>query len=189
MSEENPCLAFFEKHKDSGGNKVRALQQEPTALGWEKFPASCHSPGVVQPEESILRLAFQPLHIDPETRTLKPSAVSDVKDKGFSVDRLKYVSREGSIESGKAHAEKAMTLHGRTPRELRAVSTLEVAAVRSLMVNGLRAFGVYDTAQDDNMAHADVCQLVPEGQAGRSARSQLLELCDSCLDILPNGGC
>lgn len=186
MSEENPCLAFFEKHKNSGNNKVPTLQQEPDALGWERFTASSHSPGVVQSDEFVLRLAFQPLHIDPETRSLKPSAVSDVKDKGFSVDRLKYVSREASVESGRTQAVEAVALHGRTPRELRAISTLEVAVVRSLLVNELRAFGVYDTARDDNMAHADVCQLVPEGQAGRSARSRLLELCDSCLEILPN---
>lgn len=182
MSEDNPCLTFFDEH-EKDGKKVQALQQQPDSLQWENLTASRHSPGTVGSQEYVLRLAFQPLHIDPDSRTLKPSAVSDVKDKGFSVDRLNHVSRDASIETGRTRAAKAL-LEGRTPRNLCAVVPLEVSAIRAIHVDGKQAFGIYDTAQADNRAHADVCQLVPEGHASRSARSRLLELCDSVLEIL-----
>jgi hypothetical protein len=184
MSEENPCLVFFEQH-EGDNRKVCALREEPDALKWEDLTASRYSPGTVKPGERVLRLAFQPLHIDPETRSLKLSAVSDLKDKGFSVDRLSYISRERCIESGSKRAANAV-LEGRTPRELRAVATLGVHEVRAILVDGVQAVGVYDTAKKDNHAHADICQLVPEGRAGRSVRSRLLELCDSYLEILTN---
>lgn len=182
MCEGNPCRDFFERHKGSS-EKVPALQREPDALLWEALTASLHSPGVVASDEQVLRLSFQPLHIDPESRSLKPSAVSDAKDKGFSVDRLGHTTKEASIELGRKRALDAIE-QGRTPRELQAVSILSVALVRSIQIDESRAFGVYDTAREDNRAHADICLLVPGKQQWRSARFSLLELCDASLEIL-----
>ncbi len=174
---------FFEEHANDL-KKVMRLRELAGVLDWENLTASRHSPGVVNSDESVLRLAFHPIHFDSESQSLKPSAVSDVKDKGLSVDRLRYASREGCIETGRLRAARA-TEAGRQPRGVHAVSTLRVKDVRSVVTQGERSFAVYDTALEDNRAHADVCQLAPEGQAGRSARSRLWELCNTSLEIVP----
>src|SRR5690554_6134628 len=116
MADENPCLTFFERHAEDP-EKVKALQKEGDAVKWENWTASRFSSGPVGSEEEILRLFFQPIHIDRDSGSLKPTAVSDVSDKGFSVDRTGIRSRAESLEVGKERAARAVA-EGRSARTL-----------------------------------------------------------------------
>lgn len=181
MSErENPCRVFFEKYAHLP-NKVELLQQEGRAYEWENYSASLHSTGPVLSSEQVLRLIISPHHVDPETGTLKPSAVTDVKDKGCSVERLGITSIEESVAIGRKVADsKNEARPSEPPRSLCGVTEFSVEEIRCIKVGrGAQAFCVFDTALEHNPAHADVCQVVPpKGQEGRSARTQLMVLAD-----------
>lgn len=179
MSEiENPCRAFFEQHALKP-NKVELLQQTGNAYEWERFTASRYSPGIVQSTEQVLRLVINPIHVDPETGGLKPPAVSDVKDKGCSVERLTHTTTDDSIARGrKVASSKNLTIQGGHFRSICGVINLSVEEIRQIKVGGnTQAFCVFDTALEGNHAHADVCQVAPSGgHEARSARGQLFVL-------------
>jgi hypothetical protein len=183
MSEStNPCRAFFENCVGVL-DKVALLQQQKDAIEWEGLTASANSPGPVHSEEQVLRLVFNPIHFDPETRTLKPTAVTDVKDKGCSVDRLAHTTLDKARETGASLAAIKNELNpDKLPRSLCGVAVLSVSAIREIKVGEQsRAFAVYDTALETNLAHADVCQLTSAKGESRSARLQLMALADQGL--------
>ncbi len=60
----------------------------------EKVRTSEHSPGPVSDGEFLIRHIFSPLHVDAETRTLRPQAFQDLWGAGLSVTRKDLVSRE-----------------------------------------------------------------------------------------------
>jgi hypothetical protein len=125
----------------------------------------------------LIRLVFQPLHIDKESDQLKPTALSDAKDKGLSVDRARYRRVEDSLAAGVEQATKANEA-GRTHRVVAGTFRLSAGVVRQIRIETTQAFSVYDTALELNDAHADVCQAVAGDRAWRSMRAQLLELAD-----------
>ncbi len=181
---ENPCRVFFEQYAQHP-KKVEILQRTGLAHEWECYSASKHSPGPVQSNERVLRLVINPIHIDPETGDLKPSAVTDVKDKGCSVERLSLTTIEESIATGRiVAAAKNEANQGAPAREIHCVANLSVNDIRNIRVGAnTQAFCIFDTALEHNRAHADICQVVsPKGQEARSARSQLFALADkSCI--------
>lgn len=176
-TSENPCQAFFEQYAQES-NKAELLQKSGEALQWEYLSASRHSPGPVSSDESVLRLVINPIHVDPEDGNVKPTLMSDVKDKGGSVQRLTHISREHAISSGQAVVEtKNASIPGGSVRSIYGTVKLSVHEIRSLAVaTQARAFGVFDTAKEANTSHADIFQLAGSGQAARSARMQLFEL-------------
>jgi hypothetical protein len=186
MSEgENLCRAFFEQHTQNP-KKVELLQQSGAAYLWENQSASKYSPGPVQSHERVLRLIINPHHVDPETGDLKPSAVTDAKDKGCSVERLELTTAEESVMAARKLAQSKNEANPNSaPRSICSVSALSVGEIRRIKVGeNTQAFCVFDTALEHNPAHADVCQIVSKGQEARSARSQLLELADKGLQFV-----
>lgn len=177
---ENPCQAFFAQHALTE-NKAEELVKTGCAIEWEALSASQHSPGPVVDHEHVLRLVVNPIHVDLSDGSLKPSLMSDVKNKGGSVQRLAHISQETVIEVGRAHAEtKNNSMAGGQPRSVHGTVKLSVQEVRRLVVaNKDRAFGVFDTAKQTDLSHADIFLIVPDrGQEARSARLQLLALAD-----------
>ena len=171
------CREFFAWHA-CNPEIVKELQKRPAeSLLWESMTASDHSPGPIKQSEVLYRQVVQPLHVDQEKNTLRPVAFSDVANKGLSVDRLNYRSVESILDAGKKRVEAQVaansTLDG---RRLYGLAELRVDDIRSILdAAGQRAFAVFDTARCDNVSHADVCQLVDGKQAGRSARSKLID--------------
>jgi hypothetical protein len=184
---EDACRIFFELN---AGNpkKVELLQLQDAKVGWENFSASSYSSHPVDIDENLARMVFNPIHIDAETGGLKPSAVSDVKDKGCSVNRLSLISIEQSIADAQAIATLKNNQHPEKPtRRVCGVAKLAVRDIRLILVGDMaRAFGVYDTALENNRSHADICQLVSEKnkQQSRSARLQLFELVNRGLQTI-----
>ncbi len=83
------CQEFFEKHRGDN-DKCKHLQKEPLRIEWQKETASKHSPKPVSDAEDLSRQVFSPIHIDIDSKSLKPSALSDAENKGLSVFRLNY---------------------------------------------------------------------------------------------------
>lgn len=188
MSEAaDQCRLFFEQHAGDL-NKVEALQRSGQFYEWEKYSASRHSPNPVISSERLIRLVINPLHVDPATGDLKPTAVSDVKDKGCSVDRLSHTTLDAAIAAGHENAAaKNATRPDAPPRSVCGVANMSAEDIRGIRVGqNIQPFCVYDTALVANNAHADVCQVVPgNGQVARSARMQLLALADKGRIAIP----
>lgn len=175
-AQDNPCRDFFEQHAQTS-DKAGALQQSGTAVKWEALSASCHSPGPVTDEEALLRLVISPIHLDVVNKTIRPSLLSDVKDKGGSVHRLKHITREAAIGAGQAWQDQKNAT-GATQRTVHGTVTLPADDVRRLKVGtGHRAFCVFDTAKPDDPSHADIFLVATCGEKElRSARLQLYHL-------------
>jgi hypothetical protein len=184
---KDECRIFFELNAKNP-KKVELLQLQDARVEWENLSASSYSSHPVHIDENLARVVFNPIHVDAETGGLKPSAVSDVKDKGCSVNRLSFISIVQSIADAQAIAAlKNKQYPERPTRRVCGVAKLAVSDVRSISVGDMtRAFGVYDTALENNRSHADICQLVSEKnkQQSRSARLQLFELVNRGLQTI-----
>lgn len=167
------CRDFFAWNAGNS-DLVKELQKHPSdVLSWEANTASDHSPGPVEQDETLFRQIVQPLHIDMETKTLRPNAFNDVANKGLSVDRAKHSSVAEIISSGRQRVAARAASDGRALYALAEFRSLDLRLI--VDESGRRSFAIYDTAACDNIAHADVCQLVEGKQSGRSARSKLLD--------------
>ena len=145
----------------------------PYRIDDENESQSQYSPGIVQDEETLLRLGFSPEHM--RDGKIGPSAIAfeDLTARGMSVDREKYVRRQ--VISDKAED---MMNRGLDSRKEALVSTFSCRDVRRLTdQNGRRAFVVIDTAIPENSAHASIYSAYAQdrGQV-RKIRKLLLEL-------------
>lgn len=165
----NPCEEFFREHAENR-EKVKALQKIADAPAWQALSASRHSPSVVADEEIICRQVPDPTFVDAGTGEIKPALFDDINNKGMSVDRLAHSPLEQIAERARARFKPQ-------GRSLHSVVHLSTNAVRRLLsINGIEALGVYDTALADNISHADVCFILDNKQAFRSARESLFQL-------------
>jgi len=181
------CREFFALHAENR-EVVKVLQSKSFNIDdWESSSASDHSPGPVKNHERLFRQVVSPNQVDAAARKLKPSAIDDAANKGLSVDRATYKTRDEVVAEGRKRAAEYNSEHvGAQPRALFAVVNFDTAEVRSLADEaGQRLLGVFDTADCGNAAHADVMVIVSGKHAGRSARSKLLDLANRELDWLP----
>jgi hypothetical protein len=181
----SPCQTFFEQTAQTK-NRAELLQQSGHAIAWEALSASPHSPGPVSNPEHLIRLVVNPIHVDTSDGSIKPSLISDVKDKGASTQRLAHITEEEAINAGRAHTTaKNTSAPDNQQRRICGTVKLSVQEVRDLVVaSKTRAFGVYDTALPTNPSHADIFQLVSgNGQEARSARLQLFDLANKRFQV------
>lgn len=165
----NPCEEFFREHAENR-EKVKALQKIAEASAWQSLSASRHSPSVVADDETICRQVPDPTFIDAGTGDIKPALFDDINNKGMSVDRLAHSPLEQIAERARARFKPQ-------GRSLHSVVHLSTNAVRRLLsIEGTEALGVYDTALEDNISHADVCFILEDKKAFRSARESLFQL-------------
>lgn len=142
----------------------------------ESCSASPHSPGKVANDEVLLRAVYSPHHVDPETGEFKNAALADAENTGLSADRLQYTTRRQIERQIKAKLE--------TPRALekgyvyQGILPITCGLVRQLTYgNGTRrCYAVYDTALQDNNAHAEVFQVKLTSAQGKQARERLRKL-------------
>lgn len=170
MSE---CQLFFEKNSGKL-DIVPMLCGEVNRFDWELECASKHSPGPVI-SESLCRHIQEPLYYNPQTASLTPDAFNDAFDKGLSTDRVVHTTDEAIISRGRQrdddYRKKSPDKPPRTLVALAYFDADEVRAFRSLCEN--QSFGIFDTADQLNQSHADVCSLVLGNQERRRARAHL----------------
>lgn len=175
------CCEFFDSLREVS-EPCKVLQSHPEAvhLKWETESASKHSPSPVGNDETLARQVVDPTHFDHVTGTIKPTFFDDASSIGASCHRTKYISDQAIFERTnsrvaisnqnppKSGLKKAIGYAILTVSEIRSISTFS-EPVR-------RGAAVYDTAKEDDISHADVCQLVPGRQDGKSVRAQLFML-------------
>lgn len=135
-------------------NRCQTLCLQFPQCACEQNSVSSYSPGIVEDDEYLIRLIFSPTHFNEDTGKLKPFAFFDCKDKGLSVNRMRYTS----IEELKNTA--AFISHG---RKIIGVVVAKCADIRAIIdEEGNRAFCIYDTATKNNKSHADICQALAD---------------------------
>ena len=130
-------------------------------------------------EERLLREVLNPDHF--RGGEIQPAAIplKDLKERGFSVHRLQYVTRilvEESIN------EKLARPFAGEDRVSEGVACFTAHAVREISDNGNKAFVVIDTAKPSNKGHASIYLLnvdVKDSHA-RSMRHKLRPLLGVC---------
>lgn len=157
------CRDFFAWNAGNS-DLVKELQKHSSdALSWEANTASDHSPGPVEQDETLFRQIVQPLHIDMETRTLRPNAFNDVANKGLSVDRAKHSSVAEIISSGRKRVAARAASDGR--------ALYALAEFRSLALNSA-----------NSLSQAEPCA----GRTGRISRRRLFFPFRTRLSALPD---
>lgn len=157
MSE---AIEFF-SDKSIAKDKCKYLAEEyARSLTWEKEKVSIHSPGTVQNDEKIARQIHSPHSYDQESGKLTTFAFDDMFNKALSVNRLSFTDTEELHDVGENRAEKARESNPK--REYVGLSIAEVTEVRSCYEGLERWFAVYDTSNEDDISHADVCCVYPK---------------------------
>lgn len=115
----------------------------------EKTQQSQYAPGPVDSDENILRLIFYPDHID--NGQLKPEAISrtDLRARGFSVQRRKFLRKSNYIQL----RDNFLARDGRKLEGVSDVLCSEIRSVRNPAED--RIFKVVDAADNESeTAHA-----------------------------------
>ena len=134
--------------------KARALEFATAAPNCvcELYTTSPHSPGVINDGEMLTRFIFSPIHINKKTGAVLSSAFSYANTSGCSVQREGFASAE--------ELNRWLTKYLESNSEHHWMGTLDCnsALVKSLVLHDSpnRVVGVYDTAEENNPAHAEI---------------------------------
>lgn len=134
------------------------------------------SPGVVEGDELLLREMFNPEHVRDGKVIERAVSVDDLRIRGFSVHRMKYVDP--------AWIKAAIAIRLAKPRPGgtwydEGVARLAAGRVRKLRMDGRQAFVVIDTALEDNLGHASI--FAADSSIGRAYARKLRTLLLSLL--------
>jgi len=171
MSEEN-CRRIAEETHHDASNRCKRFGDECPECECESYSFGNGSPGIVAPEETLVRFHFSGHDIDDEGR-LTTAALTDVVSVGLSVTRngASHIEIELAISGRIAAAKRLLTWHS--------VSLIPAAGVKKICRKQEgkapeRCFCVYDTAVKENRMHAEICGTKA---AARKARKDLRDLC------------
>ena len=174
------CLEFFESNKE--GKKCKLLQGMPesTLIQWENESASKCSPGVVLNTEILYHQILDPTNLNDAKNTLLPVSFDTATGVGMSTNRLKHTTVEDLVLLGKSRADSFNKNFPENPkaRSFWGFVPIPVDAVRALISNVTQTRGlfVYDTANPDDVSHADICQGTKDQRGIRAARLDLYDL-------------
>ena len=181
------CQDFFDVHLHNN-DKCKLLQKERDKYAWQQETASRFSPLPVQDEESLIRQIISPIHLDNDSKTLKPTAFDDVFNKGLSVNRFNFITNEAQVIGAASLKTKAFNAinPAKPQRELHALTRFFAVNIRSLTdYENKFGLGIYDTALELDSSHADICHVsIDSKQNQRSIRSKLLDLANKNLTVI-----
>lgn len=109
------------------------------------------SPGVVADYETLARFVA-PIDFDTASGTVKPSLFGHARRMGMSVTRIEHAGLDGLARQQGAKGYLGYVV-------------ASCADIREVLTERRRGYCVYDTALQDNPAHADICQAVFEATA------------------------
>ena len=134
------------------------MSSHPLHLDEGASAAPDFSPGIVKDGEQLLRALFNPEHVEDGLVTDRAIPVRDLRERGFSVHRMKYVHPDfvqRSIDELLSRPRKG------GPWTDEGVAVFMTSCIRALRLNGERAFVVIDTALPDNPGHASIYAAEP----------------------------
>ena len=138
--------------------------------------------GIVLDDEWLIRSMLNPDHV--KDGKVLPAAIplKDLKDRGFSVNRIPYVAQPW-VEN--AMAEMLGRLSNGMTRQSEGVACFTAHSVRKIRDGDHQVFVVIDTAQRSNAAHASIylSDIGMKDSRARGMRSTLLPLLESRMSI------
>lgn len=141
------------------------------------------SPGIVKDDEFLLREMFDPEHIENGEVIERAISIKDLRQRGFSVHRMKYVLEDIVRESVKKKESKVRAKDPWRSEGLAKILALEVRKLRD--DDGENAFVIIDTAHEENKAHASIyiakCKLGE--RPARKLRNLLLPLLQNRISL------
>lgn len=168
------CKELERRHHGSGCKCIHYREVYPDCE-CEKYSVSDHSPGLVENCELLIRTVYSPIQINQATGQVDPAFFrNDALKRGLSINRKLHVSQADlrkRIECKIARDRNA----GKERDEFYRVVTARCGDVRRLVSeDGERLFCVYDTASEEDVSHADICQSLepPPGTPDRRMLSK-----------------
>jgi hypothetical protein len=149
-------------------------------MNHESVSQNSYSPGAVQDGEVLLRALFHPQHIV-DGQLLAPAIpLTDLRMRGFSIERLNYTRR---VKLEDIICQQMVKM----PREREecTIARFLCTKVREIKdVYGDRAFLVIDTARRCHISHASVYAMKPQKESYvRKLRSLLIPLLQNRMTI------
>ena len=140
------------------------------------------SPGPVADEESLIREILNPGHVvDGEVQS---SAISltDLRERGFSVHRLEYVTQNFVEQS--INQRLSRRYQGQM-RVSEGVAHFTARAVREIRDNDVQEFVVIDTAMQSNPGHASIylSDIGVKDSLARRMRNKLLTFLENRISV------
>lgn len=132
---------------------MQIINAAAPACACENYRMSRHSPGRIVNEESLVRFVFNPVHLTKQNK-IKPSFFSHVHNRGCSIQRADKLKLEEALSLVTRFLEVREdrvwigALNGKCA-DVRQTTTLSQLH---------RACAVYDSAERQNPAHAELCQ-------------------------------
>lgn len=178
-SEEpsNECAKFFASREDHGGEFWKHLDTTHPECACEACRVSPFSPGPLDDAETVVTVITNKRYVS-DIGTIEPTMFDQRISNGISVDRRMHTT----LDEYTARAEQLTVGEGKS--DCGSIE-LSVAILREIRHGSARAFAIYDTALENNTAHAEIaCTEVPEqGTPARKAvRSNLRRsILNACL--------
>lgn len=145
---------------------------------------SKNSPGTVSSAETLARFIFSPIHVHKKTGAILPSLFSYAERQGCSVQR------DARADTEELAAFTSTFLKSNAKARWIGVVLAKCDDIRAIRLDGgsARTTCVYDTAEESNPAHAEICwtaQALEEGDAGE-LRKKLLDAFKTSSPISPS---
>ena len=145
------CQELEDRFQDEGC-KCKQYREHFPDCQCESESVSPHSPGIVTGDEVLVRTLFNEKHLGPDKVPTPLYFRNTIRDRGFSVDRIRQADENQLLSQKKLSPQYSGYLR---------FVTASCGDVRELMhEDGRRLFCVYDSAQPNNSAHADICRNV-----------------------------
>lgn len=156
-----PCRNFFECHEEHDSDFWKELGQRFPDCKCERSSVSRYSPGPVGDSESPLTVVTSDKYMNEGKvdATLFQSRISN----GISTDRKDHTNKA-------EYDRRAENLVANSPNKTNCGSIeMSVSEIRKIYHQESRAIAVYDTALEENPAHADIVstEIPPIGTPGR----------------------
>lgn len=147
------CCGINQRTRDDK-RRVDAINTAAPGCACEKFRMSKHSPYPVAESETLARFVFSPMHINKKTGAVLPSVFSHVQTVGCSIQRDSIAKFDEIVTFVRNF------LAARDDRTWIGVLSGQCQKVRDIKAgeSGDRAVCIFDTAEPENPAHAELCQ-------------------------------
>ena len=168
------CKELERRYRDDGCKCVHYREEFPDCE-CEEVSVSDYSPALVRDDELLIRTLYSPIQINQDTGWVDPAHFrNDAMKRGFSVNRKSHVSEadlrkriESKIARDRGEGKKRDDFYGVVTARSRDIR-------RQISKHGKRLFCVYDTAVEEDVSHADICQALdlPPGTPDRRMLSK-----------------
>jgi hypothetical protein len=134
-------------------DRVALIYEAAPDCGCESKKTSKFSPYPIANEELIARFVFSPIHINKKNGEIKPSIISHIFNRGCSIQRE-------TIASNDELSRFVSDFLANDPKKERSWNRVLIATcnnLRSITIDDQKALCLYDTAEERNPAHGEIC--------------------------------